>query len=326
VDFSLTGFVPTFGEYTVVSSTNLPLGTIELAPVPGAAPDDVGIVSGTVLDASDAVTPVSGVTIELRAGINQSSGAALYSTVGLGDGTFSIPDVAPGTYTLLASGAFGYFDTTQMVVAVGGQDKVYTVLLSPILVTGQIRIVLTWSDDANDPPDLDAHLYTPEIGGTTYEVYYGYLGSQTVAPLAELEVDQREWEGPETTYIYDSFDGTYEYRVHQYPWSGGVDPSDGHFYPADTGYLWRSDAVVQVYDSTGLRFTFNVPPQAYLSDDRWWHVFTYTYDSATGTGRIAPIDGYYTQAGLGDGGDDGPGSSPCFIGSAAGGKKTGDRF
>jgi hypothetical protein len=316
VDFSLTGYVPTFGNYTVSGGVTFPLGTIELAPEPLLAPpNDVGTVSGIVYDATDAVTTIDGVTIELRPGINQTSGAAAHTAVSAGGGTFSIPDVAPGTYTLLSGNIVGFYNTTQTVVAVEGTDQSYTVLLSPVLISGQIRIVLTWSNHSSDPPDLDSHLYTPEISGVTYEVFYGNTGSNTVAPLASLDVDDRDWGGPETITIHTSFDGTYQYRVHQYPWPGGGG------YPADTGYLWRSDAVVQVYDSGGLRFTFNVPPLAYLTEDRWWHVFDYTYDSATGTGRITPVDGYYSYAGLDGGGDSGPGSSPCFIGSTTGGEK-----
>jgi hypothetical protein len=190
------------------------------------------------------------------------------------------------------------------VVSIGGQVETYTVLMSPVLLSGQIRIVLTWSDDASDPPDLDSHLYTPVIGGSTHHVYYGETGSVAAAPYATLDVDDRDWAGPETITIQDSYDGTYEYRVHQYPASAPA---------ADTGNLWRSDAVVRIYDSAGLRYTFNVPPRAYLTEDRWWHVFTYTYDSTTGTGRMTPIDGLFTTYGGAESAGDGPGHSPCFI-------------
>lgn len=262
VDFSLTGYVNTFGSYTVASGQTLSAGTVELAPDPGVPPDDVGTISGTALDATDAVTPVTGATIELRAGINQTSGAAAYATTTDGAGAFSIPNVPPGTYTLLAIKTGSFYDSPMMVVSIGGQVKSYTVLMSPVLLSGQIRIVLTWSNSSSDPPDLDSHLYTPVIGGSTHHVNYGDKGSVATAPYATLDVDDRDWGGPETITIQSSQDGTYEYRVHQYPWPGGGG------YPADVGNLWRSDAVVRVYDSAGLRYTFNVPPRAYLTEDR----------------------------------------------------------
>jgi hypothetical protein len=313
VDFSLTGYVIAFGSYTVVSGQALSAGTVELAPDPTSPPNDVGDVNGTALDATDAVTPVQGATIELRNGINQTAGAAAYTTTTDLNGDFFLTNIPPGTYTLLAIMTGSYYDAPLIVVSIGGQTKTYTVLMSPVLLSGQIRIVLTWSNDASDPPDLDSHLYTPTIGGSTHHVYYGNIGSVAAAPYATLDVDDRDWSGPETTTIQDSYDGTYEYRVHQYPWPGGGG------YPADVGNLWRSDAVVRVYDSAGLRYTFNVPPRAYLTDTRWWHVFTYTYDSATGTGRITAIDGLFT---VGGGGyvDNGPGSSPCFINTTTDGQ------
>jgi len=304
VDFSLTGYVNTFGSYTVVSGQTLSAGTVELAPDPTSPPNDVGTIDGTALDATDAVTPVAGATIELRVGINQTTGAlAMPATTTDGAGAFSIASVPPGTYTLLAIRTGIYYDAPLIVVSIGGQTKTYPVLMSPVLLSGQIRIVLPWSSDASDPPDLDSHLYTPVIGASTHHVYYADTGSVAAAPYATLDVDDRDWSGPETTTIQDSYDGTYEYRVHHYP---AVAPA------ADRGNLWRSDAVVRVYDSAGLRYTFNVPPRAYLTDTRWWNVFTYAYDSVAGTGRITAIDGLFTVGG-GVSVDDGPGSSPCFI-------------
>ena len=310
VDFSLNLYENTFGSYTVVSGQTLSAGTVELAPVAGSPPNDVGTIDGTALDATDAVTPVAGATIELRNGVNQTTGAlAVPSTTTDGAGAFSLSNVPPGTYTLLAILTGSYYDAPLMVVSIGGQTESYTVLMSPVLLSGQIRIVLTWSDDAGDPPDLDSHLFTPTIGGSTHHVYYANTGSVASAPYATLDVDDRDWSGPETITIQDSYDGTYEYRVHQYP---AVSPA------ADRGNLWRSDAVVRVYDSAGLRYTFNVPPRAYLTDTRWWHVLSYDYDSASGTGRITAIDGLFTFGG-GVYVDDGPGSSPCFIHTAADG-------
>jgi len=303
VDFSLAGYVNTFGSYTVVSGQTLSAGTVELAPDPGAPPNDVGTISGTALDATDAVTTVAGATIELRAGINQTSGAAAFTTTTNGTGDFTIPNVPPGTYTLLAILTGSFYDSPMIVVSIGGQVKTYTVLMSPVLLSGQIRIVLTWSGDASDPPDLDSHLYTPNISGSTHHVYYADRGSDVAAPYATLDVDDRDGAGPETITIQDSYDGTYEYRVHHYPAVAPV---------ADTGNLWRSDAVVRVYDSAGLRYTFNVPPRVYLAEERWWHVLTYSYDSVAGTGRITAIDGLFIFGG-GEWVDDGPGSSPCFV-------------
>ncbi|MDA3944038.1 MAG: PKD domain-containing protein [Bacteroidetes bacterium] len=113
--------------------------------------------------------------------------------------------------------------------------------LSPNLNTGQMRFVLNWGAT---PEDLDSHLRTPEIEGSSYHVSYMDEGSATSAPYSALDVDDTDGYGPETITIYDMFSGTYQYYIHNFD---------------ETPDITTSQAVVQIYNDAGLLQTLQVP-------------------------------------------------------------------
>lgn len=113
--------------------------------------------------------------------------------------------------------------------------------LSPVLQEGEYRIVLNWS---SSPSDLDSHLLTPEIEGTSYHVYFSSKGSNENAPYATLDHDVTNGYGPETITINSLYPGTYKYYIYQY---------------SSSGDLKTSEAVVQVYNNSGLVRTVNIP-------------------------------------------------------------------
>jgi len=92
---------------------------------------------------------------------------------------------------------------------------------------------------------------------TPYHVYYSRRGSLDACPYAALDVDDTSSFGPETITITQRFlEGTYVYAVHNF--SGSPD-------------LTASQARVQVFDSTGLIATYDVPT---AGQGRFWHVLT----------------------------------------------------
>lgn len=123
--------------------------------------------------------------------------------------------------------------------------------LSPTLAEGEMRFVLNWSDS---PSDLDSHLNTPEIEGSTYHVYYSDQGSATSAPYAALDHDVTSGYGPETMTIYQMFSGVYQYYIYNY--SGSPD-------------ITTSQAVIQIYNENGLLQTLQVPTSGV---GRYWYV------------------------------------------------------
>jgi len=296
ISFVLTGYVTARGLFTITTDTNI--GQVLLAPESA----QTGTITGTLIDATTTDTPVVGATITLYTGINHTDDEyeTSYTTTTESDGSFELTSVDAATYTLLAT-RDSFSDAYINVVSIGGQTMTYEHSMSPTAAEGEIRIVLTWGEN---PADLDSHLYTPEIEGTSHHLYYANRGSYSVDSVPNISLDRDDVTsyGPETVTIAVTYEGTYEYRVYHY---------------SGSGTLATSGAIVKVYDSTGLLFTRNVPPS--LSDPLWWDVFRYDGESRTfSTFTGAPIYG----GGGSSGGDtdyiDDKDDFSCFITSVAG--------
>lgn len=137
------------------------------------------------------------------------------------------------------------------VVIEQGQTLTFNISLSQTLLAGELRFVINWGAS---PSDLDSHLKTPPINGTSYHIYYSSQGSSTSAPFAALDHDVTTGYGPETMTIYQMFPGTYQYYIYNYSGS-----------PAIT----TSNCVVQIYNQTGLIQTMQVPTNG---TGRYWYV------------------------------------------------------
>ena len=300
VRFRLAGYVEAFGDYTLPDGNTITANAVLAPEVVGG----MGTIAGNLIDATQGPpnVPVDGASLTLYPNINQTSGASAGTATTAPDGTFSIPNVPVGTYSLVATHAL-YSNDLYQVVSVDGATMTYTDLpMSPQLASGQIRIVMSWGPN---PTDLDSHLYTPDISGSTYHIYYVTRGSLISAPFAELDRDDVTSYGPETVTIDQSFDGMYHYYVHNYSaefGGGGARLSD-------------SNCIVRIYDATGLFATFNVPAASRLTDQYNWWVFSYNGTTGqviardTGPSMLGPVE------------PDGPGHSPCFIQTAAHGNK-----
>jgi uncharacterized protein YfaP (DUF2135 family) len=122
-------------------------------------------------------------------------------------------------------------------------------VISPELEEGQIRIVLEWGAT---PRDLDSYLLGTASDGLDVEVYYG---SRINSGVAELDVDDMDGYGPETTTIYD-IHGTYRFVVSDFN---------------GTGAMGQSEATVKIYmPGESAPTTVSVPAEAQNS----WTVCT----------------------------------------------------
>lgn len=201
-----------------------------------------GQVSGTVTNATNAQGIVGATVVAMQ-------GTDTLATVTTGtNGSYSIPELPPGSYTVQAS-APGFLRSSQTISVTSGATTTANFSLSPLLARGQLRLVLTWG---TSPNDLDSHLWTPPT--QRYHLYYGRRGVTTACPFANLDVDVTSGRGPETITISQLLSGTYVYAV--YNFSGSPDIS-------------TSQARVQVFDSTGLIATFQIPS---TGTGRWWDV------------------------------------------------------
>jgi len=210
-----------------------------------------GSISGTVTNATNG-QPISGATVKAL-----QNGDVLTTATSDTSGNYTIPELPGGTYSLEAQAPGFLRSTRDNVEVVTGQNTQVNFSLSPLLSAGELRLVLTWGAS---PSDLDSHLWLP--AETPYHVAYFRRGSLDACPFAELDVDDSTSFGPETITIKQRFPGTYVYAVHQF---------------SSNGSLTTSQAQVQVFDSTGLIATVNVPTQG---TGRWWKVLT--LDGATG--------------------------------------------
>jgi hypothetical protein len=131
-----------------------------------------------------------------------------------------------------------------------------------IIQTLSYEVVLSWGAH---PRDLDAHLWTPEIQGLRYHVYYLATGTLDTAPYCSLDADNENGYGPERVTITTAFPGDYIYAVHHY---------------AGDSTITSSNARVELLVDGAVYRTFDVPDEP-AQGRTWWHVFR--LDGAAGT-------------------------------------------
>lgn len=86
----------------------------------------------------------------------------------------------------------------------GGTKSNQDCALIPNLKNGEMRIVLTWGDY---PSDLDSHLVGPSPYGS-FHVYYDDKNAYYDGVLYNnLDVDDTDSYGPETTSVYVEVNG-----------------------------------------------------------------------------------------------------------------------
>jgi len=215
---------------------------------------------------SDSVDYSGGAIVHLTPEVSNSIGAGRQTASFLINTISDLP-----TFASLMSFELRVFDG----------DTIHTQILDfqdnplPVLVIDDIgmnrnffmQFTLTWGEN---PGDLDSHLWTPNIEGSVYHVYYASRGNSAAAPYVDLDVDDVTSYGPEHITIYDEFPGTYIYAIYHYSGTGDISTSG-----AAAGILWPDGSVQN----------FTVP-SASASANWWWHVCT--IDGTTGV--ITPVN------------------------------------
>lgn len=190
-----------------------------------------------------------GVTASVRFLKGGRYGAVERETSAQRDGSFEAK-LKPGQYTVEIR-ATGFITSYEEIVVSSGMDlKGLNFTLSPVLETGEIRIVLTWGES---PRDLDSHLEGTGSGGESVNISFQNMKAEHVA---NLDIDDTSSFGPETTTIYDA-GGSYVFKVHNY--SAGYDSVS----------LSESGATVKVYLADQAEpIVYTVPS----GDGIWWDV------------------------------------------------------
>jgi hypothetical protein len=264
IEFSKAGYITViYYNVLVESNTTTYLETVFMVGVAGT-----GNVGGRIVNALDG-SGVDGLTVNLRVGINTTTGAVVATFTTQNFGLYAFIGLDAGIYTAEASGQ-GYNTTYFTIVCIGGRTSVNPdATITPILSSGETRIVLTWG---LTPPDLDSHLTGPTPEGDRFHVYFSYSDYYYNDLLyVGLDLDDTDSYGPETTTIYQQISGVYRFSVHDY-----TNRSAGISYASFA--LSNSGAQVRVYRGSTLLATFNVPTN---QEGTLWTVFEMSGDIVT---------------------------------------------
>jgi hypothetical protein len=231
------------GTYSISCTVNDGYGASDTATITIEVVFNIS-VSGTVLNAVDR-SPVANVLVTISGQTGTTNA----------NGNYTIPNVGTGNHD--AAGSSDGFCPFSAPFTIpddhDGESFTYNFSMSPVLEAGQTRMVLNWGPT---PHDLDSHLLTPDIEGSTHHIYYGNVGSYTAVPYAKLDTDDINGYGPETITISQAFAGTYTYYIKNF---NGA--SDG---------LKNSSAVAQVYSGESCTATIIEVPTD--TDGLYWHV------------------------------------------------------
>ncbi len=213
--------------------------------------------SGTIGDVDD--QPVAGMTIHFRRGFNNMAGAVAATAVTDANGRYTV-SLPAGIYTgeLSKSGFInGYLIGTALT---DGYNQHEDATAIKVPESGELRIVLTWDEF---PYDEDSHLVGPTPVGQQFHTWYGDTQHRFNGELyADLDHDDVDSYGPETTTIRKRVNGVYTFYVHNFSENG----FDG------TATLRKSNAKVEVYDETGVALkTYHIPTGN--GSELYWYVF-----------------------------------------------------
>lgn len=206
----------------------------------------VGNITGSIRNALDG-NGVSDLKVDIRKGINTRIGAIIKTVITKYNGTYDIANLQAGNYTGEISGT-GYQTNYFTIIVLGGiTNEEQNGVVNPVLVSGEMRIVLSWG---TNPYDLDSHLTGPTSNNSSdkFHVYF----YEPTSTYINLDRDDVSSYGPETTTVQQQFEGLYRYSIHDYT-NGDSSSSNA---------LANSRAQVKVYNNNGLIAEFNVPNQA----------------------------------------------------------------
>lgn len=125
--------------------------------------------------------------------------------------------------------------------------------LTPVLASGEYRIVLTWGAE---PRDLDSHVEGTLTNGNSFHVYFSdKIQNDGSITVCELDHDDIDGYGPETITLRPIDSCSYYYYIKRYNGSGSIS---------------TSGAQVKIYSGSTLLWTFNAPTNQGAGD--YWNV------------------------------------------------------
>lgn len=166
-------------------------------------------------------------------------------------------ELEPGRYWI-SYVRTGYVPIGDSETEIRSAGQVVTTTMSMLLeaeggaARRRVRIVLNWGSDESQVRDADAHVYCV-CDAADRHVYFAAMRHERLGHVVELDVDDRDWGGPETVTLSDPEPGEYEFWVHQYS--------------QDDDTLGASDVVVRVFFDDRQAGEFRIPPD--LTQRTW---------------------------------------------------------
>ncbi|MBD8035772.1 S-layer homology domain-containing protein [Solibacillus sp. A46] len=215
---------------------------------------------------------IPNLSIKFRAGSGTTQGEVVatattdaygYYSINLPAGVYTGEFSAPGYVTsyMIANSSTDVFLTDQHETAIRAA------------ASQEIKIMLSWD---KDPRDLDSHLEGPTVDGEKFHIYYGEKRTTSNGIVyADLDWDDVDSYGPETTTIRQLLDGEYRFYVH-------------HFYGSNT--LRTSGAKVQVFlgNATAPAHIFEVPEGE--GTETYWNVFDLVVTNNGENVEVRPVN------------------------------------
>ena len=178
----------------------------------------------------------------------------------IGSNTFLELNLSTGDYRVHTT-LDGYYESDIDISVDGEEPQTINVYMSKETTEDNVQIVLTWNDAI---PDMDSHtkVYNQNgnlLGHVSFRDKNYYQDDMLVV---NLDVDDTNYQGPETTTINKTYNNKYLFYVHR--WSGGFD-------------ITASSCNVKVYDKGRLLQDINMPTGTYTEDYTYWNVLTYDF-------------------------------------------------
>lgn len=244
-----------------------------------------GAIQGTVVNVQDN-QPIAGIRVILRKGMNNITSNKVADDTTGPEGKFTFSQVTPGQYTVqLVDDTENFMKSYENISVLSGGTSTKTMYMSKKLDSAAVRFVLTWGTQEEEASaDLDLYLYGPDtFNGSEYSVHfdasdYSYamrkngtlLSDYSGAKFADLDVDDKEYEGPETITVSKLTKGKYKLFVKDFSNAG-----------AGTK-LTASKPVIKVYSGTTLKDTIKMT----ATKGGVWYVGDYNGE----TGKFTVVD------------------------------------
>ena len=255
----------------------------EINLLPSSYEGKVGNAKGTIMDSAEKDKALPEITIYARKNKNNLVDDAIVSTKTNAQGEYEFKDLPAGYYTIQAVDERPdvqkrYTSVYFNILVRPDETTVKSATMNMPIERGTIRFVLNWGSAASGAiSDADSHLIGPKAEGKgVFHTYYSdrtyYADQEGLERYADLDVDDTDWEGPETTTIYNETPGIYRFYIHDYTNGGSENCSE----------LSKSDVRVAVYSGDFLLATYHVPAQ----EGTLWHVCDYN----STTGRLTTVN------------------------------------